>query len=232
MISNKGITLVSLVVTIIILIILAGVSINLTLGENGIITMAKRARENMELAQIDEEKQLNELYEQIKLEGANVGGADYDLASRFIEFKQKVASAITDMGIETLETANAETMASNIRSISTSKDAASITYDNTTSGLASTNVQGAVDELDGKINGISNSGKFVFGKTTLPITYSGKNPEQFDKTISFGQTFDTAPDYVMAMLLQGRGTFSIIATEHVTTESFSARFYGYCSRNS
>ena len=53
--NKKGITLVSLVVTIIVLIILAGVSINLTLGENGIITMAKKARENMELAQIDEQ---------------------------------------------------------------------------------------------------------------------------------------------------------------------------------
>ena len=39
--SSKGITLVALVVTIIVLIILAGVSINLVLGDNGIITMAK-----------------------------------------------------------------------------------------------------------------------------------------------------------------------------------------------
>ncbi len=40
--STSGITLVSLVVTIIILIILAGISLNATLGENGIITMAKK----------------------------------------------------------------------------------------------------------------------------------------------------------------------------------------------
>ena len=44
--SQKGITLVSLVVTIIILIILAGVSINILLGNEGIITKARHAKEN------------------------------------------------------------------------------------------------------------------------------------------------------------------------------------------
>ena len=34
---NQGITLVALVVTIVVLLILAGVSLNLVLGENGII---------------------------------------------------------------------------------------------------------------------------------------------------------------------------------------------------
>ena len=52
--KNKGITLVALIVTIIILIILAGVSINLVLGDNGIITLAKRAKENMEIAAQEE----------------------------------------------------------------------------------------------------------------------------------------------------------------------------------
>lgn len=41
--SNKGITLVALVVTIIVLIILAAVSISLILGDNGIITRAQQA---------------------------------------------------------------------------------------------------------------------------------------------------------------------------------------------
>ena len=44
--NNKGITLISLVVTIIVLIILAGISISLVLGENGIITKAKEAKNN------------------------------------------------------------------------------------------------------------------------------------------------------------------------------------------
>ncbi len=43
---NKGITLIALVVTIIILIILAGVGINLVLGQDGILNKAKEAKEN------------------------------------------------------------------------------------------------------------------------------------------------------------------------------------------
>ena len=43
--KNQGITLISLVVTIIILIILAGVSLNLILGENGIIEKTRFARD-------------------------------------------------------------------------------------------------------------------------------------------------------------------------------------------
>lgn len=42
----KGITLVALVVTIVVLLILAGVSINTVLGEDGIIKKAKEARSN------------------------------------------------------------------------------------------------------------------------------------------------------------------------------------------
>ena len=53
--NNKGITLVALVVTIIILIILAGVSINLVLGENGILKKASTAKERTLEAQYEEE---------------------------------------------------------------------------------------------------------------------------------------------------------------------------------
>ena len=41
-IEIKGITLISLIITIILLIILAGVGINLSLGENGIFNRADR----------------------------------------------------------------------------------------------------------------------------------------------------------------------------------------------
>ena len=44
-IKNNGITLISLVVTIIVLLILAGVTISMLFGDNGIITMAQKARD-------------------------------------------------------------------------------------------------------------------------------------------------------------------------------------------
>jgi len=70
---QNAITLVSVVVTIIILIILAGISINAILGENGIITIAKQAKENMQLAQEKEQTELNELYTQMISEDGSTG---------------------------------------------------------------------------------------------------------------------------------------------------------------
>ena len=56
--NAKGITLIALVVTIIALLILAGVAINLTIGDNGIITRASKARLTSELATYKEELEM------------------------------------------------------------------------------------------------------------------------------------------------------------------------------
>ena len=52
--KNRGITLIALIVTIILLLILSGVVINLALGEHGIIGMAKQAGEEYKIASIKE----------------------------------------------------------------------------------------------------------------------------------------------------------------------------------
>ncbi len=62
----KGITLISLVITIIILIILAGISINLVLGKNGLFNRAKQAKEEYINAQIAEQEGINNLEKQIE----------------------------------------------------------------------------------------------------------------------------------------------------------------------
>ena len=51
----KGITLVALVITIVVLLILAGVSINTVLGDDGIIKKAKEAAETTKRASAEEE---------------------------------------------------------------------------------------------------------------------------------------------------------------------------------
>ena len=48
--QEKGITLIALVVTIVVLLILAGVSINLVLNNNGVISKAKDAKNSNEEA--------------------------------------------------------------------------------------------------------------------------------------------------------------------------------------
>ena len=57
--KQKGITLIALVVTIVVLLILAGVSINLVLGENGLISNAKEAKEKSESATNEENYLVN-----------------------------------------------------------------------------------------------------------------------------------------------------------------------------
>ena len=56
--NNKGITLIALVITIIVLLILAGVSIAMLTGENGILNQATDARDDTEAAEIREKVEL------------------------------------------------------------------------------------------------------------------------------------------------------------------------------
>ena len=74
--NNKGITLVALVVTIVVLLILAGVSINLVLGNNGIIAKAKDAETKSAEASQNDLKGMNSLIEQMEstLNGSGNGG--------------------------------------------------------------------------------------------------------------------------------------------------------------
>ena len=76
--KNKGITLVALVTTIVILLILAGASINLVLGENGLITNAKLATKKVQEDEKSEEKDIENTSDEImkQLTGSNfINGA-------------------------------------------------------------------------------------------------------------------------------------------------------------
>ena len=59
--KQRGITLIALVVTVIVLIILAGVSIAMLVGENGIITQAQIAKEETEQAEKKENNDLSKV---------------------------------------------------------------------------------------------------------------------------------------------------------------------------
>ena len=54
MTNNKGITLIALVITIIVLLILAGVSIAMLTGENGILNQATTARDETVVGEVEE----------------------------------------------------------------------------------------------------------------------------------------------------------------------------------
>ena len=63
--SQRGITLVALVITIIILIILATVAINFAFGNNGLITQAEKARDMAANSTVEEETAMNSMIAEI-----------------------------------------------------------------------------------------------------------------------------------------------------------------------
>lgn len=64
--KERGITLIALIVTIVILLILSGVSIAILTGKNGVINQAKDAKEKYEQSSSNEEIGLNELSKELK----------------------------------------------------------------------------------------------------------------------------------------------------------------------
>ena len=124
--KTKGITLIALVVTIVVLLILAGVSINMVLGENGIVTKAKDARDKTEQAKQNDLAQLDKLdnwitnnvngngnstepstlVKQITNNGTNVVGENSDYTGKDglqIDFKQYKGNGYTANNIKKLE---------------------------------------------------------------------------------------------------------------------------------
>ncbi len=72
--KQKGITLIALVVTIVVLLILAAVSISMLGGENGIITQAKKSKDETTLGEIKEEINVawGKVYMDKNLEGIDI----------------------------------------------------------------------------------------------------------------------------------------------------------------
>ena len=63
--EKRGITLIALVVTIVIILILAGVTIDAVFSENGIINKAKEAANSMNNAVTNDQAELNELFNEL-----------------------------------------------------------------------------------------------------------------------------------------------------------------------
>ena len=127
--SSKGITIVSLIVTIIILIILAGVSISAVIGENGLITIAKKAKENMEMAQIEEQAKLNELYTQVEVGGNNEWELDYDAIAELTKLKQQLSDILANQGVESSPKDSVDTMLENIEKLTSKANSKKVVLD-------------------------------------------------------------------------------------------------------
>ena len=82
--KERGITLVALVITVIVLIILAGITLDTLVGENGIITKAQEAKQNMENAATEENMLIQNLLNELK--GIETGEGEIEIPEGTIEF--------------------------------------------------------------------------------------------------------------------------------------------------
>ena len=82
--QEKGITLIALVITIIVLLILAGVTIAMLTGENGILNQAESAKTENIIAQVDEEVKLAVQAVKAEIEYQKAINSGFD-ATKFVE---------------------------------------------------------------------------------------------------------------------------------------------------
>lgn len=95
--SEQGITLVALVVTIIVLLILAGITISAVLGENGLVEKAKKSVQAHQNAVIDENNQFTNTTELLNsLSGTEAVSNAKTLVQAFIDEEIKVGDYITN----------------------------------------------------------------------------------------------------------------------------------------
>ena len=87
--KEKGITLIALVITIVILIILATVTLNVVLGEGGLIDRAQQAKDLTEQAALEEQEGLNSLMS----EYANIMAEDSTVPTPPTEDKSELEEA-------------------------------------------------------------------------------------------------------------------------------------------
>ena len=99
--KNKGITLISLVITIILLIILSGITISLLLSDNGILKKAESVKKIQDVATLQEALELEKTPIQIE----NAGNVDLE---SYLKQIQEGKKTYTLNSVKQLDESNAE----------------------------------------------------------------------------------------------------------------------------
>ena len=93
--ENRGITLIALIITIIVLLILAGISITMLSGDNTILSNATRAAKDSEVAGVEEKANL--IYMSKMMDGGYTSGVSMeDVVSKLKDEGYEIETAIGD----------------------------------------------------------------------------------------------------------------------------------------
>ena len=107
--KTRGITLIALVITIIVLLILAGVSIAMLTRENGILSQAQTAKENTEKASVIEQVRIDILGEQLKGDGSAISAGTLQTILKDYFTEDSIPADANDISVEdTILTAKEE----------------------------------------------------------------------------------------------------------------------------
>ena len=107
--KERGITLIALVVTIIVLLVLAGISISMLTGENGILNRAGEAKTKTEEAQGEQQKILSDYEQEIEDMVGNISQVDDAEPGKLEEVNgEYIISSIEDLIAFSYEVTNGE----------------------------------------------------------------------------------------------------------------------------
>ncbi len=179
--SPKGITLVALVVTIIVLLILSGVTILTLFGDNGLITMAQKAKSETENAQANTIAEVESLID--------------ELNSILIDGETGEGGGNTGSGTETppVEISVAldkPTITKEIESGSTATETLTATLNNATGTLNWTSSNESVATISGTENTVRTITLKSAGTATITVSYSGDATKKATCIITVTQTSD------------------------------------------
>ena len=204
--KNKGITLIALVVTIIVLLILAGVSIATLTGENGILKRAAEAKEKTETAQKEEEKTLEKLERYV-----NNYGNNYEI---FGDYYQKAVDKLSTLSLE--QKINQMLLVSYNSGNVTNAYGGIIFFENNFIGKTE-------EEVKNMINGLSNTSGIPF---LMAVDEEGKTDNEgvirvsSNSNLTKSNTYLNGTQFQNSKTLYANGGFNLIKKDTIEKSKF------------
>ena len=217
--ENKGITLIALVVTIIVLLILAGVSIAMIAGEGGILTNAREARDRTEVSDVIEMAQLDILNIQSANEGKIKESEFREVLDRYFTYELEddiVPDDLSELTLTTKDGKNSGIKASEIYSGTLSdKKSNTVTAGDLASQVEGTDENGTGSIIGEKVTGLKTA-------STLEETYEW---QIFD--VDNDHIYLIATDYIHTNDCPDKGTDKILPNRTVYQNSMDNVINGY-----